>query len=126
MKSFIVSIIIAAIVIAGSIMYTHRLETISDELIAINDTVTERIESENYGEADEKIRELDEYLEEQREMLATTGNHQELDNIQIYLAELKRFSADQMKTDALSRCQVLDFLFHHLPQDYRLRIENIL
>ena len=126
MKSFIVSIIIAAIVIAGSIMYTHRLETISDKLIAINDAVTERIENEQYGEADEKIRELGEYLEEQREMLATTGNHQELDNIQIYLAELKRFSVGQMKTDALSRCQVLDFLFRHLPQDYRVRIENIL
>lgn len=126
MKAFITSIVIAAVIVAGSILYTHKLETISGELAAMNDVITEHIEKENYDDADKKISELGEYLEDKREMLATTGNHQELDNIQIYLSELKRFSQGEMKTDALSRCQVLDFLFHHLPQDYRLRIENIL
>ena len=126
MKAFVTSIVIAVIIVAGSAMYTHELETISDELVAINDVITENIENGQYDEANGKISELDRYLEEKREMLATTGNHQELDTIQINLSELKRFSQGEMQTDALSRCQVLDFLFHHLPQDYRLKIENIL
>ena len=126
MKAFIVSIVIGVIIVAGSLLYTHHLETISEELIVINDAITVYIENGQYGEADEKIQDLSDYLEKKRQILATTGNHQELDTIQTNLAELKRFSNGKMQADALSKCQVLDFLFHHLPQDYRLRWENIL
>ena len=126
MKAFVTSIVIGIVIIAGSILYTHHLQTISDELVVINDAIMSYIENEQYDEANGKIQELSDYLESKRQMLATTGNHQELDTIQVNLSELKRFSQGRMKTDALSKCQVLDFLFHHLPQDYKLKFENIL
>ena len=56
---------------------------------------------------------------------ASTGNHQEIDNIEMSLAELKRYIEGHQKYDALAKSQVLDFLFHHLPKNSRLKTENI-
>ena len=54
------------------------------------------------------------------------NNHAELDNIEMNLAELKRYTEGEAHTDAISKSSVLDFLFAHLPKNYKLRLENIL
>lgn len=126
MKSVVVSVIIAVIVIAGSLFYTRSLEKVSGELIEINKQVSERIEAEDYSGANSEIERLTEYLDSRRAVLDAIGNHEEMDNIEMNLSELEEYTKGEKKTDALSRCRVLNFLFEHLPLNYKLKLENIL
>lgn len=126
MKSVVISVIIAAIVIAGSIVYTSNLERVSKELSEINGRISECLEEEDYSGADAEIEHLKAYLNSRRAVLDATGNHEEIDKIEMNLYELSEYSKGEKKTDALSRCRVLDFLFEHLPLNYKLKPENIL
>lgn len=126
MKSVVVSVIIAVIVVAGSLFYTRSLEKVSEELIEINKQVSERIEAEDYSGANSEIERLSAYLDSRRAVLDAIGNHEEMDNIEMNLSELEEYTKGEKKTDALSRCRVLNFLFEHLPLNYKLKLENIL
>lgn len=126
MKSVIVSVLIAAAIIAGSIVYTRHLENLSEEFLRINKKVTEYVDAEDYFNADAEIEHLSAYLDQKRVVLDATGNHDEIDKIKMNLSELAEYSGGQKKTEALSKCRTLDFLFEHLPMDYELKLENIL
>lgn len=126
MKSVVVSVIIAVIVVAGSLFYTRSLERVSGELIEINKQISERIEAEDYSGANSEIERLTEYLDSRRAVLDAIGDHEEMDNIEMNLSELEEYAKGEKKTDALSRCRVLNFLFEHLPLNYKLKLENIL
>lgn len=126
MKSVVISVIIAAIVVAGSLVYTRSLENVSEELMSINEQVSKYIENEDYLSAESEIAHLKAYLNSRRAVLDAIGNHEEMDKIEMNLYELEEYSNGEKKTDALSKCRVLDFLFEHLPLNYKLKPENIL
>lgn len=126
MKSVVISVFIAAAIVAGSIAYTRHLERLSEEFLQINKKVTEYVDAEDYFNADAEIEHLSAYLEQKRVVLDATGNHDEIDKIKMNLSELAEYSGGQQKTEALSKCRTLDILFKHLPMDYELKIENIL
>lgn len=126
MKSVIISIAIAALIVAGSLFYTKNLDKVSEELRGINGKISEYIEGGDYFAADAEIDRLVSRFNSRRAVLDMIGDHEETDKIEINLYELTEYSRGQKQTDALSRCRVLDFLFEHLPQNYRLKFENIL
>lgn len=126
MKSVVISIIIAVVMISGSLFYTHSLEKVSDELTEINTQVQKYLEADDFSGADSEIEHLKSYLDSRRAVLDATGNHEEIDKIEMNLSELSEYTKGEKKTDALSRCHVLHFLFEHLPLNYKLKPENIL
>ena len=126
MKSFIISLVIAAIMIAGSIVYGNHMTSMSEELVAANNRLTQALEDENYTSAKYTADKISDYLENKRALLAATDNHEVLDKIEIYLEELYSYIEGAHKADALSRCRVLGFLYEHLPKNYELKLENIL
>lgn len=126
MKSFLCALCIAALVIAGSIAYTRHIDKLSQELLEENRTVTALVERDDFGGAGEALAGLCDYVQEKKTALAAMGNHEEIDKIEIYLAELEQYINGGMKTDALARCGVLEKLFEYMPKNYRLRAENIL
>lgn len=126
MKSVVISIAIACVIVTGSLFYTRGLEKVSEELLEMNERVSEYIEAEDYFNADAEIDRLTSYLNSRRAVFDATGNHEEMDKIEMNLYELTEYSRGQKKTDALSRSRVLGFLFEHLPLNYKLKFENIL
>lgn len=126
MKSVVISIVIAAIVVAGSLIYTSSLERVSSELMTINEEVSKYLEQEDYSGAESEIEHLKSYLNSRRAVLDAIGNHEEMDKIEMSLYELEEYAKGEKQTDALSKCHVLDFLFEHLPLNYKLKPENIL
>lgn len=126
MKSVIISAVIAAVMVTFSTFYTSNLEKVSGELININKSVGESLKSENFEQASADIMKMKEYLDKKRSVLDATGNHQEMDNIEMNLFELLEYSKEEQKADALSKNRVLEFLFGHLPENYKLKWENIL
>ena len=126
MKSFITSLVIAAFIIAGSIAYGMHIDKISSELLTINTRLTDEVEADDFAGARETADEVQEYFNKKRAMLGATDNHETLDKIEINLQELFSYVEGGQKTDALSRCRVLGYLYEHLPRNYKLRFENIL
>lgn len=126
MKSFLAALSLALVIIICGCFSLGHLEKISDELTEENNRVISALESDDFASADTSISRLYEYIEQYEPFFAAIGNHEEIDNIEMNLAELKAYSAGRMKYDALAKSRSLDFLFGHLPKNSRIRIENIL
>lgn len=126
MKGVITSAILAVVIVAGSIIYSSHMKSVSEELGNINDAIMQSLENDRFPEAGERTKELKQYLDDHRTSLATTGNHEDYDKIEMNIAELTEYINGGAKIDAISSCHVLDFLFEHLPKNYELKLENIL
>lgn len=126
MKGVIISVCIAVGIVAGGIVYTNHMWKVSEELQEINDEIMECLDREDYDAAAENTEKLTEYLDGNRTVLAATGNHEELDKIEMNISEMSGYIDGRKQTDAVSRCKVLSFLFEHLPKNYEMKLENIL
>lgn len=126
MKSFIVTLIIGAVIATGSIFYSHHLSSEAKKLSDMTSEIKASVNNENYDTAQSQINDLNKSLSEFEKFFLATGDHIEIDNIRINLAELKSFTKHEMKSDALSKIYVLEFLFRHLPHSVEVRIGNIL
>lgn len=126
MKSVIISALLAAVMVTGAWVYSNRLESVSKTLMEMNEKVAEYLEREEYELASAQINKIKIYLERKHTLLAAMGNHEELDKIEMNISEMEKYTEGRHMTDALSRCQVLDFLFEHMPKNDYVRLENIL
>ena len=84
MKGVIASAVIAAVIVAGSVAYTNHIDKVSRELGEINDRVMAFLYDGDYESAGDEIEKLVQYLDENRTVLAATGNHEDFDKIEIY------------------------------------------
>ena len=126
MKGVIISLCIAIVLVVGSIAYTNHIDSVSEEFAQMNQRVIEALEAEDYETAKTETEKMEKYLDKKSTVLAATGNHEELDNIEMNLSELSGYVDGGKQTDALAHCNVLGFLFEHLPKNYKLKLENIL
>mgnify|MGYP000576935913 CR=1 FL=1 len=83
MKGVIASAVIAAVIVAGSVAYTNHIDKVSRELGEINDRVMAFLYDEDYESAGDEIEKLVQYLDENRTVLAATGNHEDFDKIEM-------------------------------------------
>lgn len=126
MKSVIITLVIGALMVGGSLLYTSHLKKESQELVKITEDIKESVRTENFDTAQEQIKNLNKHVSRFEKFFLATGDHLEMDNIKTNLCELKSYLQYQMKSDALSKIYVLEFLFEHLPHNSQLRIGNIL
>lgn len=104
----------------------NKLNDVAEDLSGINDEVREEIENRRYKSASQKIDELYGYLDDEERYFEAFSDHEELDKIRMTLSELEEYTDAGAGTEALAKTNVLEFLFEHLPKNYRLRLENIL
>ena len=126
MKSFIISLIIAAIIVGGTVFFTHRIEETSEKLLKDNRKVISCLENDNYKTAHSVTQDMIEFVNEAKISLAIIMDHSDLDKIESGIAELESYIDSEIKADALAKCSVLDVLIRHMPKNYKLKIENIL
>lgn len=126
MKGVIISACIAVALVAGSLVYTSHIKSVSAELGAINDRVMLQLIKEDYEGASGEIGHLVDYLNDHRTLLAATGDHADFDKIEMNISEMEGYTNGRQKIDAMSKCKVLAFMFEHLPKNYEMKLENIL
>lgn len=126
MKSFILALVITVAMVGGSMLYTRELDSISEEALGYNTRIQATIAEDDFDGAKESVNALEQYVTEKRIPLSMILDHTTLDKIESSIAELSGFVAGEMKTDALAQNNVLEVLFRHLPQNYKVRLENIL
>lgn len=126
MRSFITSLIIAALIISGTVFYTHRIEVVSEKLLKDNRTIISSLKEEDFETASALTSDMAEYVNDKKISLAIIMDHTDLDKIESGIAELEGYIDGRIKTDALAKCNTLDVMIRHMPKNYKLKIENIL
>ena len=122
MKSFFTAIVIAAVIIVGSVFYTRELNEISENMMEHNNQIMNMIHNDDFESAVGQVQDV----EEKKISLSMIIDHSTLDKIESNLSELAGYVEGYAKTDALAKSRVLDILFEYLPKNYKLRLENIL
>ena len=84
------------------------------------------INNDDFKTAAEHIEKLSNEISDFEPFFLATGDHAEIDNIEINLSELKSLTEGELKSQALAKVYVIKFLFKHLPQNTFLSFENIL
>ena len=126
MKSLIISLALAVLVVVMSTVYTGTIDKVSNQMKGINEEIAVFIENGDYDGAFQKTNDLSSYIEEKSTLMEAIGNHEELKEIELGVVELREFIRNKDKAEALSRCALLDFLFMYMPENYHLKTENIL
>ncbi len=126
MKSVIAAAVLMAAVICGSAVYTSSLITVSEELSEMNRGVQNDLRNGKQESANDGIKQMQEYLEAKDGILSIVGDHNELDKIKINMAEMQEYAKGGTEADALAKSEVLEFLFEHMPENYRLMFKNVL
>ena len=126
MKSVVVALLILAVIVGGSVVYTNNLDKVSKNLVLKNDKLYTLISEEKFDEASKLLSELDDEIDEKRILLASVIDHTELDKIVLNIAQAKAYVSEHKKDDSLSYVSGLDSMFSHIPKNYHVKIENIL
>ncbi len=126
MKSFVITVIIGICMVTGSIFYTNHLKSESDKLSDITDQIKICVKNDDYNGATQQLDQLKKSVDKFEKFFLATGDHIEIDNIKINIAELDSFIKHEKKSDAISKIYVLEFLFSHLPHNSEVKIGNIL
>ncbi len=126
MKSLIIAILIATVIIFGGIYATDKLGDISSYLLDLCEQTSDAVKNDDFQVAGELIGEMEGCVEENYIMFATSIDHNEIDKIEMNIKQMQVYIEQEQKADALAYGNVLIGLFEHLPKDYRLKLENIL
>ena len=102
------------------------MDDISAGMIIINRQTYEFVSEGNYEEAAKAVHNLKECLEENRVLLAATGDHEEIKELEVMCSELTEFIKCKIHCDAMAKCASIERLLSHLPANYKMRAENIL
>lgn len=126
MKSLIIAIIIATLIIFGGVYATEKLSDVSEYLIDLCEQTTKKIEEDDFEMAKSLADEMKKCVDDNYNMFATSIDHNEIDKIEMNINQMQVYIDKHQKADALAFANVLTGLFEHLPKDYKLKIENIL
>ena len=126
MKSIIISIVIASVVITGGIFYTNSLDAISGEMTSRINAVKEHINNEDFENATKSAERLHDFFRKKRFFLAGTVDHSLIVKIEENYAEMQLYTREEQRYDALAKCDALLYYFEYLPSNYSLKAENIL
>ncbi len=126
MKSVLIAVLIALVIIFSGIYSTEKLEDMSVYLIDKCNQANEEIKAENFENAEKYVSEIESFVEENYTMFASTIDHNEVDKIDMNIDQMKIYIKEHQKADALAYGNVLIGLIEHLPKDHKLKIENIL
>jgi len=125
MKSFIMALIIAAVIIMGGIYCTSRVDNLMEELTKKSDSITENINNDGYDKASNTLFQIEERLETDAVILASYLDHNEIDKIEIAISQLEVYLERKEKTSALASLNTLKKHFLRIPKDYKIKLENI-
>lgn len=126
MKTFITAIVIAVLLVGGGLVFNFSIDGIADELIKECDKISTRIDEEKFQEASESISKMEEYMDKKKIVLASIINHENVDDIELCISELKGYAERKIGSEAHVKCNRLRHLLEHLPANYTVTLQNIL
>lgn len=126
MKSFFIALSIFLALILSGAAFDFCLNSTSKELLKSCEEIRVDIEKKKMKEAADKAAELSEYIDSKKPLLSSILDHGSIDEIEKQISELLGFSEQNDLVDAIVSVKKLNHMFEHLPENYSLKLQNIL
>ena len=126
MKSFIVAMSIFAVLVVGGMAFNYSLNATTEELLKSCEGIENSIKSGKIDEAYDKGNRLSEYIDGKKPLLSSILDHSNIDEIEEQISELLGYTEQNDTAYALVAIKKLAHMFGHLPENYALKLQNVL
>ena len=126
MKTFIVALLVLAILLTGIFIYSGYIEKIDHNLTKTINNIEEYVSDENWNMSEKELKKLIDAWKKDEKVLAMFNDHEDLDKIKLAIAELTE--CIHFKDDEHSQKAIEDFkvLLERLVKNESFDLENIL
>ena len=126
MKSLVTAVIIAAAVVGGSWIYTAKIDSIAKEMALMNEEITNAAEQADFDTAQKTASDLNEYIKKNHTAVAAFMDHAELEKIEMNLTRLICYLNEKNISNSILYSKLLEKLIDHLPENYKVSVQNVL
>lgn len=126
MKTFLVAMLVLAILITGVLTYSSYLIKAEGELISDIEEISDCVNREDWNEADEKTKALIENWKKHEAILAMFNDHEDLDEIRLSIGDLKDSISHSDVEHTEKAITEFKILLERLRKNESLSLENIL
>ena len=124
-KEIVISTIILIIIIIANIWVSHFIDGKLNYIVKELDELESALTEENYGKANDKLAEIDDYFNKSEDMLSCYIEHDELEKVKTEFTSLKacvRFEKD----DSFESLDKMRFIIRHIEEKDDLKLKNVL
>lgn len=125
MRSLIAVLVLSTAIIGGGIYCTRQTDKLTYELTKRTEEISEEVENGGFKKAAELLGEINDIIESNSLLLASYIDHGELNKINLYLTQLEVYLDREEKDASLVCGKTLNRLFVSLPEDYKVKLENV-
>ena len=125
-KSFIVAMVIFAVLTAGGMVFDRCLNETSSQLLEDCERINRDIEGNDFEGAYDKTERLAEYIDGKKPLLSSILDHSSIDEIEQEISELSGYTEKRDGINSTVSVKKLKHSLEHLPENYALKLQNIL
>ena len=126
MKTFIISIIVALIMLTGFGFYIYYINNTTRELSDSVNEISFLAKENEWEKCNDKVNDLLDIWREHEKILCSFTDHGDLDEIKRALNELKESAYYKDKQETVTYSSVLIVLIERLTENEMPRLENVL
>ncbi len=125
MKSFLCALSAFCILIAGGILYTNYLNSLSQNLIEQTDAILEAAETGDFSKTKENFEHFKDFYTKKETILYMMINHDQIATINTLTDAVEQYIFAEDRTNTLAYGAMLRFQFVNMPQEEVVSFENI-
>lgn len=126
MKTFIVALLVLAILLTGIFIYSWYIEKIDHNLTKIISDLEEHISNENWDMSEEELKKLIYTWENNEKILAMFNDHEDLDKIRLAISQLSESIHHEEDEHSQIAIEEIKVLLERLVKNESFDLENIL
>ena len=126
MKTFVIALLVLAVLISGMFMYSGYIKRLENDFIKIIDEISELVNKDQWDEAREKNKDLKDFWEKSEKKLSFFNDHGDLDEIRLEIGDLNESISYTDTEHSKKAIEEIRVLFERLVKNESFSLENIL
>ncbi len=118
-------VILTSLMIVSCVFAQKLLHNDSVRLGQAIDGVMENVKAQSWGQAENKLNQLNNSWEEVKHIWSALIDHQEIDNIDVTLSRLQKLVETRDVSSSVSEAAALKKFIDHIPEKESLNMDNI-
>lgn len=125
MKSYIMMVVILALMVGVSYGGNRYINTSSQKLVQSIEQMDKYLDKQDWVQADSQVQVLKEAWDETKDIWSVLVHHQEIDTIDISIMRLKEYVQANNSVLSAGELSSLRLLFEHISDTEALNLKNI-
>ena len=126
MRSFFIAMSILTFLIVGGLSFDYCLNNTTNTLLSSCDEIDKDIRDSKFKDAYNKVGELSEYIDINKPLLSSILDHSSIDEIEKEISTLLGYTEKADPINSVVGIKNLKHMLKHLPENYTLKLQNIL